>query len=154
MRYWEQDSITILKLDYHNFCKQFVLKSGRSRKDLHNLRRKIVSRCSHYTCRNKIVFNIFQYIVSYWLGWWENEIDIFDSSQYSELVLTKSNLGKLADILAGADILLDFIYMTRQKRKIQIIINSVFKNFKSWFKFFVLRGRWWFPLTAEITQRH
>ena len=104
--------------------------------------------------RNKIVFNIFQYIVSYWLGWWGNEIDIFDSSQYSELVLTKSNLGKLADILAGADILLDFISMTRQKRKIQIIINSVFKNFKSWFKFFVLGGRWWFPLTAEITQRH
>ena len=55
-------------------------------------------------------------------------MDIFDSSQYSELVLTKSNLGKLADILARSDILLDFISTTRQKRKNQIIINSVFKN--------------------------
>ena len=57
-------------------------------------------------------------------------MDIFDSSQYSELVLTKSNFGKLADILAGADILLDFISMTRQKRKIQIMIDSVFKTKK------------------------
>ena len=74
---------------------------------------------------NKIVFKI----ILTWIG--KKKMKIFDSSQYSELVLTKSNLGKLADILAGADILLEFISMKRQKRKIQIMINSVFKNFKS-----------------------
>ena len=71
---------------------------------------------------NKIVFKI----ILTWIG--KTKMKIFDSSHYSELVLTKSNLGKLADILARSDILLDFISTTRQKRKNQIIINSVFKN--------------------------
>ena len=130
MRYWEQELITIFKLIIITFATNLFWKVEDPGKicTIYGERSFRVAPCSHFSCRNEVVFNIFQYIFSYWLGWVENEMDIFDSSQYSELVLTKSNFGKLADILAGADILLDFISMTRQKRKIQIMINSVFKT--------------------------